>query len=182
MYFGRSVMCLLSRLLHLGFLARVESWCSPCCDRQAAYVFQIHTGTQRVQGLVLNYPVGALNTTDERFGTERSTRADAYTSFEGWEEGCGMYKADCLSCIPSRLLGILSPYPLHALSRRFSPSRVLLFSLFLSLVRNLPSLFLCLSCHSCAVYRGEQYSSHLNILRAVSRVAIRMFRRCCRKS
>jgi hypothetical protein len=35
---------------------------------------------------------------------------------------------------------------------------------------------------SCVVYRGEQYSSHLNILRAVSRVAIRMLRRCCRKS
>lgn len=77
----------------------------------------------------MNYPARALNTTDERFGTERSTRADAYTSFEGREEGCGAYKADCLSCIPSGLLGILSPYPLHALLRRFSLS--LSLSLFI---------------------------------------------------
>lgn len=33
--------------------------------------------------------------------------------------GGRMYKPDCPSCIPSRLLGILSPYPLHSLSRRF---------------------------------------------------------------
>lgn len=155
--------------------------------RQAAYVFQTHAGTQRVQGPVLNYPVGALNTTDERFGTERSTRATAYTSFEGREEGCGMYKADCPSCIPNRLLGILSPYPLHALSRRFSLSRVLPLPISLSLSfsrmrARAQSLFLRLSGRSCAVYRGEQYSSHLNILQAVSRVAIRMLRRCCRKS
>lgn len=105
-----------------------ESWIMAIVvlwHRQAAYVFQTHAGTQRVRGLVLNYPAGALNTTDERFGTERSTRAAAYTSFEGREEGCGMYKAGCSSCIPSRLLGILSPYPLHAHSRRFSLSRVL---------------------------------------------------------
>jgi len=89
-------------------------------------------GTQRVQDPVLNYPAEALNTTDERFGTERSTRADAYTSFEGREEGCGMYEADCPSCIPSRLLRILSPYPLHALSRRFSLSRVLFLSFAIS--------------------------------------------------
>lgn len=98
-----------------------------------------------------------------------------------WEEGCGVYKADCSSCIPSRLLGILSPYPLHAHSRSFS----LFVSPSVSLPlasRDLPSPFLRFSRRSYAVYRSEQYSSHLNILRAVSRVAIRMLRRCCRKS
>lgn len=75
-----------------------------------------------------------LNTPNERFGTERSTREDVlYILLRGWEEGCGVYKADCPSCIPSRLLGILSPYPLHALSRWFPLSFSLIFPLATSL-------------------------------------------------
>jgi len=119
----------------------------------------------------------ALNTPDERFDTERSTREDRLYILRGaGEKDAVCTRADCPSCIPSRLLGILSSYPLHALSRWFSPS----FSFPSTTLSGL--LFSVSLVRPRAVYRGEQYSSHLNILRAVSRVAIRMLCRCCRKS
>lgn len=81
-----------------------------------AYVFQTHAQLHKAFKIpyILNYLRRALNTPDERFGTERSTREyRLYILYRGrWEEGCGAYKADCPSCIPSRLLGILSPHPL----------------------------------------------------------------------
>lgn len=142
-----------------------------------AYVFQTHAQVHKAFKILytLNYLRRALNTPDERFGTERSTREyRLYILYRGrWEEGCGAYKADCPSCIPSRLLGILSPHPLFFTRARDD-------SLFLS--RTLASSLVGFSRRSCAVYRDEQYSPHLNILRAVSRVAIRMLHRCCRKS
>lgn len=103
------------------------------------------------------------------------------------EEGTrGAYKSGRSSCIPNRLLRILFSYPLHA---RLPSTRPVSLSPFHSPRSHLVSLsspssfsHLVRRCRSCAVYRGEQYSSHLNILRAVSRVPIRMLRRCCRKS
>lgn len=42
----------------------------------AAYVFQTHAGTQKGGGFRIELSRRALNTPDERFGTERSTRED----------------------------------------------------------------------------------------------------------
>lgn len=123
---------------------------------------------------------------DSRLSIYRIIHTQGYTSFFFYlaKKGCGAYRSDRSSCIPNRLLRILFSYPLHA---RLPPvSSFASFSICSPVVP--PSRFLFLSvshlvCRcSCAVYRGEQYSSHLNILRAVSRVPIRMLRRCCRKS
>lgn len=63
----------------------------------------------------------ALNTpTSDSARNDPRARMPIHPLGGRWEEGCGVYKADCSSCIPSRLLGILSPYPLHAHSRSFS--------------------------------------------------------------
>lgn len=108
------------RSLYLGFLARVKSWRSSCCDIAGCLCFPNTRGDTK-GGRVPYWII--------RTGFKYSGRAIRHGMIHargclihpsrGREEGCGVYKADCPSCIPSRLLGILSPYPLHALSRWF---------------------------------------------------------------
>jgi len=103
-----------------------KSW--RCCDTSVARVRlcfpNARAGTQRVQVPVFELAPPGFKYSGRtiRHRNDPRARTSIHPLAEGGRggsrgEGCGVYKADCPSCIPSGLLGILSPYPLHALSR-----------------------------------------------------------------